>query len=224
MIRTLPLIGMLLASSAAGLDSPVRPSEAKTSKARQCIEGQSITGDTAGNCCWPGQAWSGDLCLGLPTSCPSGFSPDAETQACVQQPCEYPRERTSASPVCCLPGQIYAKVSARCVGVPKCPEGWSTEGEQCVDVAEKRRAEEGKNCDCKLTCSNGMAQCQALADAASEYACKKQVVFDACYAKITNCYAGCDKTSPLPTGSTEECGIIGPGTQGGINCDFKKTW
>jgi hypothetical protein len=47
-----------------------------------CPPGQAISGDTAGHCCWPGQAWaqSRAACIGAP-SCPTGFS--AAGESCV---------------------------------------------------------------------------------------------------------------------------------------------
>lgn len=39
-----------------------------------CPDGQEVTSDTDGHCCWPGQAWSNGrtACIGVP-ACPEGF-------------------------------------------------------------------------------------------------------------------------------------------------------
>jgi hypothetical protein len=49
-----------------------------------CPDGKLVTVDTAGQCCWPGQAWSKtkSKCIGSP-DCPSGFS--AEGESCVKK-------------------------------------------------------------------------------------------------------------------------------------------
>lgn len=49
-------------------DRPVAPAE-------PCPEGLARTEDTAGRCCWPGQAWSRvrEACVGQPTTCPRGM-------------------------------------------------------------------------------------------------------------------------------------------------------
>jgi hypothetical protein len=50
-----------------------------------CTFGREIGGDSAGHCCWPGQAWvpSRSTCVGLPTRCPEAFTPVGDT-------CEHP--------------------------------------------------------------------------------------------------------------------------------------
>jgi len=48
----------------------------------KCRDGKTATADTAGHCCWPGQVWNNEKCIGTPTSCPTGFVTDADTQSC----------------------------------------------------------------------------------------------------------------------------------------------
>ncbi len=51
-----------------------------------CSEGMTVTPDTVGNCCWPGQAWSTSrqACVGVP-SCPDGFV-HANSERCIRAP------------------------------------------------------------------------------------------------------------------------------------------
>jgi len=62
--------------------------DADQADGEDCPEGMSITVDTKGQCCWPGQVWNGEKCVGKPTSCPDGFEADAEAQACVETSAE----------------------------------------------------------------------------------------------------------------------------------------
>src|SRR5688572_15372246 len=52
-----------------------------------CPSGQEISEDSAGHCCWPGQAWHGERCIGLPTRCPAGYLADKPSQSCAAPPC-----------------------------------------------------------------------------------------------------------------------------------------
>jgi hypothetical protein len=96
-----------------------------------CPDGQAIGPDTGGHCCWPGQAWNGTRCIGIPTSCPPGWSPDAQNQACAVTPCPAGQSRVDAVH-CCWPDQVFAASRNQCVGVPRCPAGFQVAGEACV--------------------------------------------------------------------------------------------
>ena len=87
-----------------------------------CNPGQQITPDTAGHCCWRGQAWGNGRCLGIPNSCPDGFMVDSGSQSCVVPECEYGAVRQDDRIHCCLPGQVWAHEMKKCVGVPQCPQ------------------------------------------------------------------------------------------------------
>ena len=39
-------------------------------KKPKCPTGQSVTQETKGHCCWSGQVWEGNACVGLPGACP----------------------------------------------------------------------------------------------------------------------------------------------------------
>jgi serine/threonine protein kinase len=65
---------------------PAKPAVAQPAKTVEapCDAGKARSADTAGNCCWPGQAWSTtkSKCVGLPT-CPPGTKRKAED--CIAQ-------------------------------------------------------------------------------------------------------------------------------------------
>lgn len=94
-----------------------------------CEGGTAIGPDTAGHCCWPGQAWNEQRCVGLPTSCPKGQEPEGE--ACRAVPCREGKVSVKDG-ACCWPGQVYAKAQDRCVGVPQCPDRLVVERDACV--------------------------------------------------------------------------------------------
>ncbi len=98
----------------------------------QCPLGQTRSVDTAGNCCWPGQAWSGERCVGEPTSCPDGFDYSEDRTACVLLDCEEGRVRTADQIHCCWPDQGYSSAAGACVGTPSCPQFYLPEGKSCV--------------------------------------------------------------------------------------------
>jgi hypothetical protein len=43
--------------------------------------------------------------------------------------------RVAASGYCCWPGQTFDTDAGRCMGPPRCPEGWSGSGADCVRIA-----------------------------------------------------------------------------------------
>ena len=100
-----------------------------------CPPGRTITNDTLGHCCWPGQVYaqSRGVCVGVPTSCPSSFVPKGET--CEQNCPPGQKIAPDTHGVCCWPGQAYSLARRTCVGVPtECPDGTSPTGETCAFV------------------------------------------------------------------------------------------
>lgn len=98
---------------------------------KSCPDGQLITVDTAGNCCWPGQAWEGKRCVGVPTSCPTLFEVNRRKQACTPVECSYGKVRMRDGLHCCWPGQAWSISQNACIGlVTKCPEGSSPDENQ----------------------------------------------------------------------------------------------
>lgn len=88
-----------------------------------CESGKSITQDTQGHCCWPGQSWSSSRskCLGTPTSCPEGLVTIADS--CSLPACETGKIRTQDTRGhCCWSGQSWSSSQNMCVGIPtSCP-------------------------------------------------------------------------------------------------------
>lgn len=104
---------------------------AATLLSQTCAPGQSVTADTAGQCCWPQQVWSNSrsVCVGVP-SCPPGLR--AERETCVAD-CAQGQEITADSAGhCCWPQQVWSSSRSVCVGVPSCPSGFTVDGEACV--------------------------------------------------------------------------------------------
>lgn len=102
--------------------------------AEKCETGQVITADTAGHCCWPGQAWSKSrkLCIGVPTACPMGFV--VQEESCVRSCPKGQVVTAETRGQCCWPGQVFSAVRKVCVGAPTaCPEGLTPRGETCAD-------------------------------------------------------------------------------------------
>jgi len=101
-----------------------------TAKKPSCPEGQSITDDTDGHCCWAGQVWSEEQCVGRPTECPAGY--EVTAASCRLQECREGQERIDDL-YCCWPGQVWSSTRAECVGTPTCPGGTvPTDDEDCV--------------------------------------------------------------------------------------------
>jgi formylglycine-generating enzyme required for sulfatase activity len=98
-----------------------------------CPDGMERTADTEGQCCWAGQTYLEDRCVGVPTSCPEGMTVSESDQACVHPPCEGGRVRTPDGVHCCWEGQGWSQTREQCVGVPtSCPSGLALSGEDCV--------------------------------------------------------------------------------------------
>ncbi|MBK7865355.1 MAG: hypothetical protein IPJ65_43520 [Archangiaceae bacterium] len=99
-----------------------------------CPSGKAVSPDTAGNCCWPQQAWSASrkLCVGTP-ACPAGLTVKGED--CVVS-CEPGREVSADTQGhCCWPQQVWSSSRNQCVGIPRCPAGLEAQGEACAAPA-----------------------------------------------------------------------------------------
>jgi hypothetical protein len=99
-----------------------------------CSTGMTITDDTSGHCCWPGQTWGDGVgCVGIPSECPEGMS--VKDQKCEPDACEGGRVRASDNLHCCWKGQAWSKSKSVCVGVPTtCPSNMALSGEDCIDT------------------------------------------------------------------------------------------
>ena len=85
-----------------------------------CPPGMVRGVDTHGWCCWPGQAWNGDRCVGRPTSCPAGFEVGSNECVEVFAACADGQVVMPDQVHCCWPGQSFA--SGRCAGAAtSCP-------------------------------------------------------------------------------------------------------
>ncbi len=117
--------------------------------AAACPAGQEINADTAGHCCWPGQAWSKsrNACIGIPI-CPPGHSIQGET--CARDACpELQYRNDDTKDHCCWAGQVWSDARSKCVGVPQmCPAGRSVLGEDCAPVHCETGQEKLKNGAC----------------------------------------------------------------------------
>ncbi len=93
-----------------------------------CPAGKVRNEDTAGHCCWEGQAWSGlyKQCVGL-AECPAGLLPTEDGEDCA--PLECADGRVAIGGGCCWPGQRWTH---RCAGRPECPAGRVPDGGECV--------------------------------------------------------------------------------------------
>jgi hypothetical protein len=101
---------------------------ATVAAAQNCKPGMVKNQDTAGHCCWPGQAWShtNDTCVGAP-ECPAGLQ--ARGEECVAaavapapNPCppgQMINEDTAGH--CCWPGQAWSHSRNSCVGGAPAP-------------------------------------------------------------------------------------------------------
>lgn len=104
-----------------------------SAEAPACTPGQAITEDTAGHCCWLGQAWSRtkQACIGIPQACPAGLTPQAET--CAAPACPAGEQVSSdTAGHCCWPGQAWSGDRSTCVGIPQCPSKLVAVGEMCA--------------------------------------------------------------------------------------------
>lgn len=90
-----PLLLSLVVSPSAYASSPTPSTQTEKGP---CPEGKLRTEDTAGNCCWPGQAWSNtrSQCLGEPIACPPQMSIDPTGCVASETP-ELPDTSTDVS-------------------------------------------------------------------------------------------------------------------------------
>ena len=101
--------------------------------AATCVRGQVLQPGT-NVCCWPGQVHAGGSCRGIPSSCPTGFSVEAE--ACVLSECTEGRARAGDGVTCCWSGQAVSE--GVCRGVPDhCPVNYELRGEDCSGEAHE---------------------------------------------------------------------------------------
>ena len=108
-----------------------------------CPTGMEKGPDTAGNCCWPGQAWNGARCVGKPSSCPVGFV--REGDACEIPSCAENLVRMTDGVHCCWPNQAWSSGQNRCVGTPSCPQDYIPKDNYCIEdpaIIAKQKAEE----------------------------------------------------------------------------------
>ena len=96
-----------------------------------CPLGKSTSADTGGHCCWPGQAWADNTCVGRPTRCPDGFAYTEGGQACQLKACGEGQLRTADGIHCCWPGQGWSSGRGQCVGQPQCPAKYVVKDNGC---------------------------------------------------------------------------------------------
>lgn len=101
-----------------------------------CPQGQSVTADTAGQCCWSGQVWSKmqNRCLGVP-QCAAGM--EAQGESCVVACPQGQLATADTGGRCCWPNQVFSNSRNVCVGVPACPAGLAAAGETCVQAQQQ---------------------------------------------------------------------------------------
>jgi hypothetical protein len=110
--------------------------------AQACSDGKVRNADTAGHCCWEGQVWANNKCIGVPRACPSGWSPDPKKEGCSLNACANGMVRPpNGKTHCCWPGQAWSTLNSACVGSPKCPKGFEQRGDACVDLEAERAAQ-----------------------------------------------------------------------------------
>lgn len=102
--------------------------------AGKCSDGKVISVDSAGHCCWPGQAWSNsrNTCVGVPLSCPTGTKLEGDNCVTLCEPGKSVGPDTAGR--CCWPAQVWSTARRACIGIPECPAGTQAKGEQCVPV------------------------------------------------------------------------------------------
>src|SRR5262249_54093642 len=99
-----------------------------------CANGQTITAETKGHCCFLAQVWSEsrNSCVGIP-QCPEGFVVEGELCKKGVPECGYGQQRNADTQGhCCYPGQAWSPAGQACIGLPACPQGTMAQGETCV--------------------------------------------------------------------------------------------
>ena len=81
-----------------------------------------------GHCCWKGQAWNGDSCVGEPI-CPDSFQVTGVDCACREG--KTPVKAGEVGSYCCWEGQGYSSYERECVGEPICPAPGKAVGNDC---------------------------------------------------------------------------------------------
>ena len=101
-----------------------------SAQAETCPQGKTVTTYTDGNCCWPGQGWSGSECVGLPSACPDGMRADGNKCIDGLVVCLEGRRLMLDEQTCCWTGQTLTPQG--CYGTPSsCPEGTTAEATGC---------------------------------------------------------------------------------------------
>jgi len=117
---------------------PPKPAVVQPTGPKPCQNGMERGADTAGQCCWPGQAWSSgqSRCIGKPVSCPSEFA--AKGDRCEQLACGSGKQRSrDTAGRCCWPGQVFSTSQTRCLGAPtSCPDGFTAGDDGCQQPIE----------------------------------------------------------------------------------------
>lgn len=114
---------------------PLLTTLAATPSDASCAEGKLKGPDTAGRCCWPGQAWSSSrqACVGIP-QCPAGLTAQGEDCQVACPPGQAVGPDTAGH--CCWPSQVWSRSRQVCVGLPQCPGGMLAQAESCVAEAQ----------------------------------------------------------------------------------------
>jgi hypothetical protein len=99
--------------------------------------------ETLNHCCWKGQSWKKNACVGFPT-CPNGWSQSDNT--CSPPSCPVGQVRVSSENwgKCCQKGQTFSNALNKCIGKKpieaiKIPSGifsmgcTSEQGQDCHD-------------------------------------------------------------------------------------------
>jgi hypothetical protein len=121
------------------------PATSETSSRADCAAGLSRSPDTAGRCCWEGQAWAHGCCVGRPTSCPAGFVTTAS--GCGKPICADGLVRMSDGLHCCWPEQAWSSLRNECVGESATKHRaeevrlWAIREREAAAEAERQRQE-----------------------------------------------------------------------------------
>lgn len=111
-----------------------RPTDSKPEKTNKPVFLSAICADGKiemdGHCCWPGQTWQRDSCVGTP-KCPVDFALEGDN--C--EPTCHPYQIMSEAR-CCWPEQRWSVEKTACIGVPDCPPGFKSDEDQCVPNPE----------------------------------------------------------------------------------------
>ncbi|MDP2339492.1 MAG: hypothetical protein Q8O67_00930 [Deltaproteobacteria bacterium] len=152
-----------------------------------CAAGKERNADTADHCCWPGQAWSGKGCVGVPSACPSSWV--VENDQCVVPACEAGMLRAQDALHCCWPGQAWSSSKGQCIGALRCPTGFTREEERCTsdsviaarlaaaaDAAERERVMLEEARVAAVVAAEALQQAQLKADADRAEAAANELV------------------------------------------------